>query len=450
MVNSLAVDPLYHPVAGPVGAADKEDDMTSWAARCLQAVLPVASVLAVAGCTSVVEGRPMGPAHDGASVTLMDTGDYPIAAGPPFGTAGSDPLTQGILEAQRIGANVFTPWEVDASLWQRPIVELSGRTGPIGDAAQLKTLDTFADPLPDVAAGHGFIAGFSTERMSESGPGPSKSLQNVVLMFPDPGAAAVAAGEMAAKLPLPPGASGRQPVPIGDQPEAVATGYATTDGGHTVQSFTAHGRYVLYQSAHTVGADRSTYAAAELVSGVLYPQEQLIDRFIPTDSAKLAELPKDPTGQLLAHTLWAPDNSSPFIIGAWPAHTWLQFEDNPIRAAAWFNAAGIDWVAQRLATLYRAGDAAKAARLVEEFADDMSAMPDVEPVKSAVPGLPSARCFVRTKGLLPMTDPINWRQIIWHYKCVAHADRYVFAVFSDHEQDAKQQISAQYRIAAGK
>jgi len=123
------------------------------------------------------------------------------------------------------------------------------------------------------------------------------------MRFPDPGAAEAAATEMAAK-DRQSGTFPRRPVTIYGHPEATASPYDSA-GDVVVRSFTVHGPYVLYQFARAA-ADHSSNA---LVEDTLIDQEGLIDQFVPTDPAKLADLPRDPTGQLLARTLWAPDNS---------------------------------------------------------------------------------------------------------------------------------------------
>src|SRR5207302_10547488 len=118
------------------------------------------------------------------------------------------------------------------------------------------------------------------------------------------------------------------------------------------------------QSAEAADAMLGTTPSL-LVSQALQWQLQRIDQFTPTPVDKLADLPLDPTGQLLAHTLWAPDNDAPFIIGAWKPRAWLHFEDDPLEAASLFNAAAVDAVAQRLATVYEAGNAEGAASVVD-------------------------------------------------------------------------------------
>jgi hypothetical protein len=186
-----------------------------------------------------------------------------------------------------------------------------------------------------------------------------------------------------------------------------------------------------------------------LASSALDSQKKRLDQFQPTPLDKLADLPLDPTGQLMAHTLWAPDNDAPFIIGAWKPRAWLHFEDNPVTSAALFDSAAVDVVSQRLATVYEAGNAEGAAAIVDKFASQIGDETGIEPT-DGVQGLPGAKCFERLQGALPKTAAPSWRRIMWHYKCVARADRYAFTAYSTEAADVKQQISAQYRILAGK
>jgi hypothetical protein len=72
------------------------------------------------------------------------------------------------------------------------------------------------------------------------------------------------------------------------------------------------------------------------------------------------------------------------------------------------------------------------------------------PVATGVRGLPNARCFARTSGWATPVDPPTMQQARSHYLCVAHVDRFAFVAYSGDETDAKQQLSAQWRILAGK
>ena len=124
------------------------------------------------------------------------------------------------------------------------------------------------------------------------------------------------------------------------------------------------------------------------------------------------------------------------------------FEDDPVASDAVFNTAGVDAVTQRLTTVYQAGNADGASRIADEFTREMSGMAGVTPI-DGVRGLPAARCFQRNTGAAPATSPMTWQRVVWHAKCVATVDRYAYTAFSPDPADARQQMSAQYRILAG-
>ena len=407
-------------------------------------------VVVVAGCTSTTSGQaakaPDPAGSDGVVVSLLDTGDYATAAGHPYGVVGDDPFGQGILEGHRIAEYTVGPWEADKALRVFPGSLMAGMTGPIATPQMMRDNEVFLNPLPDVAAAHRFIAGFSTVRFTAPTEGQSRALHSAVLRFPDPPAAAAAAGEMAAKAPEI-GVSPGRPTPIPGSPQALAKTYDMEDGSRRVDSFTAHGPYVLYQSARTAAAFLGTDSAT-LVNGILTLQKRRIDEFAPTELTEMPKLHLDPTGQLLARTLWALDNSAPFIMGVWQPRGWLHFEDDPVASAALFNTAGVDAVTQRLTTVYQAANADGAARIVTDFAEQIGAMESIRPVEG-VRGLPEARCFERTKGWVPGTVPVTWQRVSWRFKCVATVDRFAYSAFSDELTDAHQQMSAQYRILSG-
>ncbi|MET4427501.1 hypothetical protein [Mycolicibacterium sp. 624] len=416
--------------------------------------LRTATVLAcaaamVAGCAApTTSGKAvMDTDADAAVVALMDTGAYPTTPGHPFGVAGDDAYSQNMLEAHRIAEFTVGPWEVDNALVTLPKGINTIVTSPLPTVKIMRDGEILPIPLPDVAEAHGFMSGFSSVRVSPPQAGQSRGLQNVVLRFPDAPAAAAAAAEMAAKAPPLQGILPGPPTPVEYSPEALAVTYALPDAITRVDSFTAHGVFVLYQSARTADALVGT-SAINLVVGNLIAQKKRIDEFTPTEPSALASLPLDPTGQLFARTLWAPDNALPVIAGVWPPQGWLHFEEDPIATGAVFNAAGVDAVTQRLTTVYQAGNADGAARIVDEFARQIDELDSVN-IIDGVPGLPSAQCFERVKDWLPETAAPSWQRVMWHFKCVASVDRYAYTAFSEDAADARQQMSAQYRILAG-
>jgi hypothetical protein len=410
--------------------------------RALGAMLAAVSAVTLVGCTATVAGAPVkAPARadaDGAVVALLDTGNYPTAAGPPFGAAGR--VNGALMEAHRMAVDVVGPWQVDPTFRQRGSVLDTTTTGPFPEARLLTQNRVLPDPVAEVAAAHGFITSFSSLRTT----GPAKLLLNVVLRFSDADSARAAAREMSDKYPY----ANPRPMPIDRHPEAIATLDEVSGGTVVASSFTARGPYVLFQVVE-IWDRTDTAAAPVLIRLTLDKQEPLIDRFRPTDPAKLVDLPKDFTGHLLARTLWAPDNSGPFIVGVWEPTAWLHFEDDPVKAAGLFSSAGVEAVAQRMTTVYQTRDTAGAAQVVEQLAADMRASDGIHPI-TGITGLPGAQCFARTKTLEEANPALSWQRVVWPFKCVARADRYAFTAFSANEKDVKQQMAAQYRILAGK
>jgi hypothetical protein len=404
----------------------------------------------ITGCSPTTTGTPTTPTagpDSGANVALMDTGTYDTSSSKPFGTAGDDVDAANVLEAHRMADFVIGPWEVDAEIKNMPGALSLGLIGPIPSIDVMRVNGVFKDDLIAVAEEHRFMTGFTTVRVLPEQAGQTRSLHNVVLMFPDAAAAEAAAAEMATAEASRPGEPPTQPVTLGNTPEARAVS-STIDGGvQKVVSFTAHGRYLLYQEAKT--ADEFLGAnAVSLVDGALIIQKRRTDEFVPTEPDAMRDLPLDPSGQLLARTLIAPDGRAPFIIGVWKARGWLHFELDPLQANATFNTAGVDIVGQRLTTVYQASNADGATRIVDGLVDEIENLPSVRDV-DGVTGLPGARCFHRTEGGLPGTAAPTWQRVVWQFKCVASVDRYAYTAFSADAADVRQQMAAQYRILAG-
>jgi hypothetical protein len=98
---------------------------------------------------------------------------------------------------------------------------------------------------------------------------------------------------MAAKNSPPCGAPPGAPVPIRDLPDAAAQTFDAPDGLWVVESFTAHGPYVLYQSAQK-GAAAAGRPPEELVSATVGLQANRIDEFVPTPVEPLRATQRDP------------------------------------------------------------------------------------------------------------------------------------------------------------
>jgi hypothetical protein len=411
-------------------------------------VIVAAVLVAASGCKTQVGGGPVKAKEtDTANVALMDTGTYPTTLGHIFGAAGNDTFAQRLLEGHRLADFVTGPWQVDETLTQHPFLELLVQIQAIADTDYLGVV--FGPAFSRVAAQHGYITGFSTRRQSPGNP-PSRELTNAVLLFPDPAAASAAAAELAAADSPLPGQAPHKPTAIDKHPEAIAVKYARADGRKVVESFAAHGRYVLYQTASSGDISGVGKAPELILVMALDIQEKQIDRFVPTDAAKLGSLPLDPSGRMLAATLTREGIALPVNSGVWQRAGWLHFADDPHVTGAALQDAGVDYVSQRLATVYQTTNADAAQRLTSYLVRLVGQGSDIQPLRDQVPGFPDAKCFRRAGPALPADAPATWRMMKWQYKCVAKADRYAYTVFSETEKDVMQQASAQYRILAGK
>lgn len=354
-------------------------------------------ILGTAGCSPVT----------GVAVTAspLDVGPYPTTA-----VAATERLGIGtVLEGQRMAANVVLPTEVDATLRRLE----STNTGPVPDAQGLRA--DIRARRAGIAEVHRFVAGFSSARSTEGEPTPTTSVVNLVMRFPDAGAAAAAARDMVAAEPA-------RPTAIAHHRETLALVVAMPRGV-IVESFTPRGPYVLYQWVQT----RNTLEAATgLVAGILDLQGPRIDAFTPTDLG----LPVDQT-LLLAHTL-------PPAVGVYSAPGALHFERDPARAGSAFDAAEVSAVALGRTTVYRSESSTGAALLIDGLTSDE--LSDGATATDGVVGIPDATCVDR--GGSPASPT--------RYTCAGASGRYAFTTTSAHSQDARQQAAAQYLLLGGR
>jgi hypothetical protein len=198
-----------------------------------------------------------------------------------------------------------------------------------------------------------------------------------------------------------------------------------------VRAFTARGPYVLVQLAQ---ATDSPDTAAALIAKTLDLQGPLIDQFTPTDAAKLAELPIDPTG-LLARTLpVSPDDASVNQRTVYEPRGALQLQTDPPRAATLFAQAGMTYEASAATAVYEARDArdAHGARVIADgFFAEVSA---IGRPAAAVKQMPTSRCLDLSEGKVA------------NFYCLATADRYTIEAQAAQLLDAQQKAAAQYAM----
>jgi hypothetical protein len=409
--------------------------MWRWPNRVL-AALAVTVLLAAAGCSVTTPGVPVaasGGPHP--ALNRLDTGTFPTDPAPPLGTAGS--ASEGsLIEARRMAVNVAGPWEVDPAL----VTPTQLRATVFNTVAGVALIEPMAG-MASAAQAHNFINGFASDRQGM----PELRLMNAVLRFADPASAAAAAADMAAAA-----AAANQPDPgratvqipgRQDTRAAIDSTNLSARDQHpiTVVAFTAHGAYVLCQTAQAHDID----AATALIAKTLDLQAPLIDQFVPTDPARFADLPADPTG-LLAHTMPAPmwpdpQSAAPANpkIGLYQPHGALHLQNDPPSAAAAFAAAGVPLMSYNHTSVYKARDATAAAQLAADLADAViKSQPSAAPV-DGVDNMPTSRC-VQSAGTTS-DSPVR-------YSCFAPAGTYTIEAHDADPRGAREQTAAQYKM----
>jgi hypothetical protein len=406
-----------------------------------RSALAVLAASVIAGCGGTVSGTAVREGADPAATAVnpgaLNTGSYPITPQPLLGNASTYDVGR-LIEGRRMAGYVVGPWQVDPGLIR---AETTGASVIINrDRLGLVLWPPMMTRTPLLP----LIVGFVAERKAADPKDPT-SLRNVVLRYPDPGAAAAVAAGMAAGALLMPVDTGQSTEPIPTEPirpvpipgRADVNGALLTrhDGTQTIQELvvaSAHGPYVLVQDVQTAqGPDR----AAALAGKTLDLQGPLIDKFQPTDPAQFLTLPLDPTG-LVARTLPInPAQATTMSNAAYDPAAALQLEDDPIEAASAFADAGVDVVSVGQTTVYQTTDPDSAQRLAQVLSDDTAKRPGSE-AAAAVPGLPQSRC-VRID---------NSGGLVQRHWCIASVDRYAFKAVARQLDNAQQELAAQYRV----
>lgn len=410
-------------------------------------LLAVAAAL-VAGCTTVMDGSAVkaagGPPAGTVNVALLNPGNYPTKPQPPMGVA-PNPNTGALLDAQRMADFALGPWKVDPTLTARSPFGFTAGAMPIkSDALEAVTSKGAAQ----AAYRHDFINGYADNRTVEG----RKILLNAVLRMPDPESASAAALEMPKAMidkPLDPILPIKMsPMPIPGHPEANAVTRAFVETNNklnweVIDSFTAHGPYILMQRAQVTSASlddpsaaaAAVDAAAGLVAKTIELQGPRIDEFTPTDPAQLSKLPWDPSGLLAKALPVSKGGANANNQATFGAYGLLHYMDDPVGMAKVLTAAGVDVAVHGDDWVIQARDAAGA----QEVADAQmksSTGPDTTPV-DPVPNLSGSHCL-KFSG-----DTGNF----W---CVATADRYEFEVSGPQIKDVYQRAAAQYIMLTAK
>jgi hypothetical protein len=400
----------------------------------------MAMLAAAPGCAPGVPGTPVkapgGPPPGAVDITLLATGNLPTTPAPALGNAGS-PVEGALIEARRMANNVVGPWDVDPQL----VTPTPLRAMVIKDAAGLALVEP--DAVATAAAAHNIINGFASDRQSLD----QQRLTNAVVRFADPASAATAAAAMAAAVltTQQPNAAPASSIPRHPDARAVTAG-----GDHqhvaTVFSYTPRGVYVLCQIAHTTDID----TAIALIAKTLDLQGPLIDQFAPTDPAKFADLPADPTG-LLARTMSAPKlpevndshSATPTNpkVGVYQPHGALHLQDDPPSVSAAFSAAGVQMMSYNFTAVYQATDLGAARRLTSDLANSLLQHQFSAQPFNGVDFMPTSTCVQ-----YPLPDAAT----AFRYYCYAAADNFTIETHAADPVVAHWQLAAQYIMLLAK
>lgn len=382
----------------------------------------IAAVSLLASCTTVTSGNatkdPSFKPGD-AIVSLLNPGNYPTAPKP--GPALKPGAESGrIIDGERMGDFVVGPWEVDPQLLD---VDATS-TGLLLDA---KVLTSTAD---DIANKHQFIYGFGSARGTSPRADHPRGIQNLVLRFPNPDAAAAAAADFYAQYPHVQEVSAKPNVPVPGHPEARAYQFMMPAGDFATFAFSSRGPFVLTQFAT---AQASSDVSMQLVVKMLDLQGPRIDGFRPTDPSQFATMTIE-HAELLRHTV--PTTNRVVNQGLWGPRGYLHFEDDPIATSAMLTDAGVDVVSIRGTHVFQARDGAAASQLAAKLVANAT-QPEPGPV---VAGLPSAKC------VSVANDRIKTRVTT----CYAAVGRWAFEAFSLQPFDVTQKMAAQYLLLTAK
>ncbi|OBB79305.1 hypothetical protein [Mycolicibacterium peregrinum] len=371
------------------------------------------------------------PAPAGVDAGALDPANYPTKPLPPMGNGGGRQHA-AVLEANRLADAVVGPWEVDEAINQ--IAGLGFAYG--GSPILPERLQVVMDKRAAEVGQPKMVTGYASNRKLDN----QRMLNNVVLEMQDPQAASAAAHDMPQRLLDLAGqyesttGTAIVPIPGHDDAFAVASTAELPETGdrpwNMVESFTAHGPFVLFQRAQTT-ADMAD--AVSLVARTLDLQIPAIAGFTPTAAADLPNLPKDPSG-LLARTLPVGPKGETFVNNATlGTRAMLHEEPNPIAAHKAYSDAGADLKVVADGTVFRTRDAAAAKALATRFSETETGP---HAPADAVPNLPDSTCY-------HLTDNDK-------FACAGASDQHTFVVYGPRLQDVHHMAAAQYLLLAAK
>ncbi|WP_157762191.1 DUF7373 family lipoprotein [Nocardia yamanashiensis] len=290
---------------------------------------------------------------------------------------------------------------------------------------------TKADGTAMNAAAPGLVAGFVSTGKSDSEVSLSYELENLVMVFKDEQSASDAAQALG-KLDFESGTN--EAVRIEKYPAAVAYIENGISGvGGPLRSWYASGKFVVftyvYDSVMSAVKKRDLPKLLNRVERSLDVIPPAVAKFPATPWDKLMELAVDPDKMLgRALPTVTADSSQPGVPGVYGPHAALHIKQGEEEIKL-FAEAGVDRLGFRGGTVYRARDAAGAAKIVTEHAQTSRQFKAAE----SPTGLPNAKC-----------RKYSGPSIAISYYCFVQHGRYAAEVSANQLLDAQQRISAQY------
>ena len=336
----------------------------------------------------------------------------------PYPNQPTSEASAGALEGRRMAEWVALPIMVDKKFTNNGGISTLPLRGP--NALGILFSD---QAVESVAERNGMLAGFSSSASAED----QADMVVAVLSFPNDAAAIKAATQMAQATK---DASSKQ-VEIPGQPKAIGWSLSS-EYSRAVHTFLADGAEVVY--VWTSEPPKGKTDLTKLVAKAYDVQLPELKDFVPTPASAMMSMPPDPEG-LLARTLPNDPDSSTVIDGNYSARGFIHFTLNPLQDQALYEKAGVDVVARRGSTMYRAEDAAGATMVVDDFIGQISEVyPDM--TEFDIPaGADSGKCLQNALGA--------------QYYCVGQFDRYAVEMWQESEAEMEQAIAAQGSLLEG-
>jgi hypothetical protein len=390
----------------------------------LGCAVAIAVLLAATACGSDHKDAAAAPVVD---VSKIDSGNFPAT---PVDIDKTRTDESGyVRESIRIGNAVPLAMDVD-SRYIYDMEAFSSRTLTAKahpSYAGVGVDDNFNTVAP------GFVVGWSTVGQRRTDPTMGRVFNMDTLRFSDADHAAAAVKNMSGVVP------GR-PVTVAGYPAATADVTTNSLGTNILTVWYLRNDLVfIVQLSDPVSVPFDVAPLADIAKKALDKWSASITGYTETPIGNFASLPLDVDG-MLGRTVPFDANTLPSGVdpeGVYPRQAALHASNRPDLLKAAYDDAGVDQVAVASSRVFRARDAAAAARLAAALAKEHD---DVWVPMDAPPNMPGVHCFKQPDGA--DTD--------WTAKpaCFLTYDRYAAKVDAFNIQELYQRTAAQYKLLA--